>query len=78
MNAFITQAIFESSAPRKRRPPQFGQNDLAQLLALAGQLYDKFDETEPSDGASRDRIDSALEELATIRNVLLNGLGRSP
>lgn len=79
-NAFITAAVFGQTAPRARRSPPVERQELALLLARAGQIGDAMHEIArigPAGGATP-VIEAACRDLGEIRAAVLKLLERVP
>lgn len=77
-NAFITQAIFESDAPRQARRAPIEQQQIARLLSETARLHDCLRELGHTDGTEPALLEEAVRDLHEIRAALLSALGRKP
>lgn len=80
VNAFITEAVFGQAAPKSRRVQRLDHQTATALLAQAARMTDQL---RIMAGSASDQYHAALieecrDELAEIRNVILNVLGRRP
>lgn len=81
VNAFITKAIFDAPAPRRRRRPPVVHGELARLLGLAARIHERLDEIAPDedpDCAPSETLQEVRDELAAIRASLMDAIGRRP
>lgn len=78
VSAFITQAIFESDAPRQVRRAPIEQQQVARLLSEAARLHDCLRELGHTDGTDPALLEEAVRDLHEIRTALLSALGRRP
>ncbi len=76
----IRYALLQSSPPRVSRKPTLGKEEAARLLGTLGMLASALKEASGSCGAGFDRssVDAMQRDLADMRAVLLESLGRSP
>jgi hypothetical protein len=76
----IRYALLQSSPPRASRVPTLGKEEAARLLGTLGTVASALKEAAQSGGAGFDpaRVNAMQSDLADMRAVLLETLGRSP
>lgn len=78
VSAFITQAIFETAAPRQSRRAPTEQQQIARLLSETARLHNCLRDLGQSDVPDPALLEGAVRDLQEMRAALLLALGRRP